>query len=178
MFDSSWKYSIPRYFLTARRIFGTSYRNHFFRVASSISLDDLDSPITPKHPVIQSPSHPFAHTGRLERACRSSCWQRRKARQRKTSYRVYGLPVGIITVIAPTMYERLRRTPTDSVILFGPRGTGKSTWIEQRFTEAAYYDLLNSREAIRLDRRLDIDETTVLPLEDFLTALWAGEIIT
>ncbi len=76
------------------------------------------------------------------------------------------------------MYERLRRTPTDSVILFGPRGTGKSTWIEQRFTKAAYYDLLNSREAIRLDRHLDIDETTVLPLEDFLTALWAGEIIT
>jgi len=32
------------------------------------------------------------------------------------------------------------------------RGTGKSTWIRQHFGEAVYYDLLNTSEALRLER--------------------------
>lgn len=50
------------------------------------------------------------------------------------------------------MYSRLLKTPDASVLLFGPRGTGKSTWISERFREAPVYDLLDSREALRLER--------------------------
>jgi len=54
------------------------------------------------------------------------------------------------------MYKRKLQKPTGSIILFGPRGTGKSTWVEQHFRGAAYYDLLNSREVLRLERRPDL----------------------
>lgn len=50
------------------------------------------------------------------------------------------------------MYSRLLNTPAKSVILLGPRGVGKSTWIKERFPDAEVYDLLNSREALRLER--------------------------
>ena len=48
------------------------------------------------------------------------------------------------------MYTRLLRTPTGSIFLFGPRGTGKSTWIRDRFADAVNYDLLDTGEALRL----------------------------
>ncbi len=48
------------------------------------------------------------------------------------------------------MYARLLKTPTRSAFLFGPRGTGKSTWIRQRYPEAPLYDLLDTGEALRL----------------------------
>ena len=38
------------------------------------------------------------------------------------------------------------------MFLFGPRGTGKSTWIRDRFPNAATYDLLNTGEALRLGK--------------------------
>ena len=31
--------------------------------------------------------------------------------------------------ILPTMFTRLLSVPTNSIFLFGPRGTGKSTWL-------------------------------------------------
>ncbi len=48
------------------------------------------------------------------------------------------------------MYARLLQTPVRSAFLFGPRGTGKSTWIRQRFPEAPLYNLLDTGEALRL----------------------------
>ncbi len=54
------------------------------------------------------------------------------------------------------MYQRKLQKPSSSILLLGPRGTGKSTWIEQHFQDVAYYDLLNSREAIRLARHPDL----------------------
>ena len=48
------------------------------------------------------------------------------------------------------MYDRFLSTPTRSVFLFGPRGTGKSTWIRDRFPGAVTYDLLDTGEALRL----------------------------
>ena len=33
--------------------------------------------------------------------------------------------------------------PKNNYFLFGPRGTGKSTWLEQKYAEAAWIDLLN-----------------------------------
>ena len=50
------------------------------------------------------------------------------------------------------MYTRLLSSPGKSVLLFGPRGTGKSTWIRDRFPDATSYDLLDTREALRLSK--------------------------
>ena len=50
------------------------------------------------------------------------------------------------------MYARFLPTPKGSVFLFGPRGTGKTTWIRDRFPAAATYDLLDTREALRLTK--------------------------
>ena len=48
------------------------------------------------------------------------------------------------------MYARLLPTPPGSAFLFGARGTGKSTWLRERFPHAAAYDLLDTGEALRL----------------------------
>lgn len=50
------------------------------------------------------------------------------------------------------MYSRLLTQPDGSFFLFGPRGTGKSTWIKERVTAATFYDLLNTAEVLRLSR--------------------------
>lgn len=50
------------------------------------------------------------------------------------------------------MYTRWLNPPSGSFFLFGPRGTGKSTWIRARFAEAACYDLLDTSEALRLGK--------------------------
>ena len=44
------------------------------------------------------------------------------------------------------MYPRILDIPRESrqsVFLFGPRGTGKTTWLKQRFPDAVYLDLLD-----------------------------------
>ncbi|MCL4418203.1 MAG: AAA family ATPase [Actinobacteria bacterium] len=44
------------------------------------------------------------------------------------------------------MYSRLIKSPDNkSFFLFGPRGTGKTTWVKQTFPNAVYIDLLESR---------------------------------
>ena len=50
------------------------------------------------------------------------------------------------------MIARLLQRPRTSCFLFGPRGTGKSTWIGQHFAGARIYDLLDTSEALRLAR--------------------------
>ncbi|MFP4521398.1 MAG: ATP-binding protein [Fibrobacterota bacterium] len=43
------------------------------------------------------------------------------------------------------MYSRILNYPDDkSFFLFGPRGTGKTTWVKSRFPDAVYIDLLES----------------------------------
>ena len=63
------------------------------------------------------------------------------------------------------MYTRLLPTPSRSLLLLGPRGTGKSTWLRARFPHAATYDLLDTREFLRLNRDPAAlhDELTALP---------------
>ena len=39
--------------------------------------------------------------------------------------------------------SRFIQAPRESFFLFGPRGTGKSTWLRQTFSEATYIDLLD-----------------------------------
>lgn len=41
------------------------------------------------------------------------------------------------------LIKRLFKAPNESFFLFGPRGTGKSTWLHQKFPEALYIDLLD-----------------------------------
>ncbi len=49
------------------------------------------------------------------------------------------------------MYSRIIKYPDDkSFFLFGPRGTGKTTWVKQTFPDAVYIDLLESRLFIEL----------------------------
>jgi predicted AAA+ superfamily ATPase len=50
------------------------------------------------------------------------------------------------------MIARLLKVPRQSILLLGPRGTGKSTWIHHHFKDAIIYDLLSTSEAIRLSR--------------------------
>ena len=50
------------------------------------------------------------------------------------------------------MYPRTLQNPDaarHSFFLFGPRGTGKTTWLKQRFPHAIYLDLLD--HALYLD---------------------------
>ena len=63
------------------------------------------------------------------------------------------------------MYARLLSSPTRAAFLFGPRGTGKTTWIRDRFPTAVTYDLLDTREALRLSKTPDAlyRELVVLP---------------
>jgi len=50
------------------------------------------------------------------------------------------------------MFKRLLKAPKTSIFLFGPRGTGKSTWIRQGFKSCPYYDLLSTSEFLRLSK--------------------------
>ncbi len=51
------------------------------------------------------------------------------------------------------MYARSLPAPTRSFFLFGPRGTGKSTWLRQRLPDAAWFDLLRMPLVMELTRR-------------------------
>lgn len=54
--------------------------------------------------------------------------------------------------------SRLLKPPSESFFLFGPRGTGKSTWLRTVFPKAAYIDLLDSAlylELLRAPHRLE-----------------------
>ena len=49
------------------------------------------------------------------------------------------------------MYSRMLKYPeAQSFFLFGPRGTGKTTWVRRTFPEAVYVDLLESELFTRL----------------------------
>ena len=60
--------------------------------------------------------------------------------------------VGAFPVKSPTMLARLLKKPEQSILLLGPRGTGKSTWIDHHFKNAVIYDLLDTSESLRLSR--------------------------
>jgi len=64
------------------------------------------------------------------------------------------------------MFTRELKKIEDSAFLFGPRGTGKSTWIQKKYGDSSVvYDLLNTTELIRLSRdpALLYKETVHLP---------------
>lgn len=49
----------------------------------------------------------------------------------------------------PTMYQRLLELPKTSFFLFGPRATGKTTWLRQVLPEAHWVDLVPSEAFLR-----------------------------
>ena len=51
-----------------------------------------------------------------------------------------------------TFIRRLLRCPERSFFLFGPRGTGKSTWLQQVLPEAVRFDLLDTSLYLELSR--------------------------
>jgi predicted AAA+ superfamily ATPase len=53
------------------------------------------------------------------------------------------------------MYTRRLLPPERSFFLFGPRGTGKTTWLRQAFPDALWFDLIRDTELLRLMRDPD-----------------------
>jgi predicted AAA+ superfamily ATPase len=64
-----------------------------------------------------------------------------------------------------TMFARRLRLPSRSFFLFGPRGTGKTTWLRDVLPRARWYNLLLDRELLRLvrDREAFRQEVEALP---------------
>ncbi len=48
------------------------------------------------------------------------------------------------------MFPRLLQVPNRSFFLFGPRGTGKSSWVHEHLRDALYFDLLESEVYLEL----------------------------
>lgn len=69
-----------------------------------------------------------------------------------------------------SMFHRLLSHSNHSFFLFGPRSTGKTTWIRQQFPSIKIYDLLATREALRLSRdpSLLYDELSHLPSQSWV----------
>ena len=50
------------------------------------------------------------------------------------------------------MLTRLANAQDRSFFLLGPRATGKTTWLRERFPNAHWYNLLLAEEFVRLSR--------------------------
>jgi predicted AAA+ superfamily ATPase len=63
------------------------------------------------------------------------------------------------------MFTRLLRLPDRSFFLFGPRGTGKTTWLRQVLPEALWFDLLRTATFLELSRNPEAfrQQTEALP---------------
>lgn len=53
------------------------------------------------------------------------------------------------------MFTRLLKLPERSFFLFGPRGTGKTTWLRQVLPEALWFDLLRTATFLQLSQQPD-----------------------
>ncbi len=62
-------------------------------------------------------------------------------------------------------YTRALPLPERSFFMFGPRGTGKTTWLRQELPAARWYDLVRDREVLRLTRDPELfsQEVQALP---------------
>ena len=54
------------------------------------------------------------------------------------------------------IFKRELKAPDKTFFLFGPRGTGKSTWLEENYPEALYVDLLQNKTYLELLRNPEI----------------------
>jgi predicted AAA+ superfamily ATPase len=69
-----------------------------------------------------------------------------------------------LTVNLVSMFTRLLQPPRTSFFLFGPRGTGKSTWIRTHFAKAHVVNLLATDEMLRYEREPAVFRAEVLAL--------------
>jgi len=67
--------------------------------------------------------------------------------------------------ICHLVYRRRLSTPTESAFLFGPRGTGKSTWLADVLPDAVTYDLLDSALALQLAREPSLLATQLAAID-------------
>jgi hypothetical protein len=75
------------------------------------------------------------------------------------------------------MYTRRLELPARSFFLFGPRATGKTTWLRRELPAARWFNLLHEREMVRLVRDPDLFRQEVLALPDFLDELAQGRVV-
>jgi uncharacterized protein len=68
-------------------------------------------------------------------------------------------------VIFMCMYARALQLPKKSFLLFGPRGTGKSTWLKQQCKPALVFDLLRNDVYFELLRRPESLREKVLAVD-------------
>ena len=61
-------------------------------------------------------------------------------------------PVGTEARGLPRRLDLARDLRTRSVFLFGPRQTGKTTWLRQCFPDAPWFNLLHGEVFLRLSR--------------------------
>jgi predicted AAA+ superfamily ATPase len=54
------------------------------------------------------------------------------------------------------MFTRLLQLPARSFFLFGPRGTGKTTWLRQVLPDALWFDLLRTTTFLQLSQQPDV----------------------
>jgi predicted AAA+ superfamily ATPase len=54
------------------------------------------------------------------------------------------------------MFTRLFQLPDRSFFLFGPRGTGKTTWLRQLLPAALWFDLLRTQTFLELSRQPEL----------------------
>lgn len=68
------------------------------------------------------------------------------------------------------MFTRTLEPPRGAFFLFGPRGTGKSTWLRSHFGDALVVDLLRAENAIRFERDPALFRSQVLarPRSDWI----------
>jgi predicted AAA+ superfamily ATPase len=68
------------------------------------------------------------------------------------------------------IYTRDIAAPETSFFLFGPRGTGKSTWLHKKFAQGYFVDLLSSSTALRYQKAPDElrHEVLALPKERWI----------
>ncbi len=67
-------------------------------------------------------------------------------------------------VILLTMYTRTLPLPERSFFLFGPRATGKSTWLRQQLPDALRFDFLRLNTVLELTREPDFFRARVLAM--------------
>lgn len=68
------------------------------------------------------------------------------------------------------MFTRLIKPPKESILLLGPRGTGKSTWIRKQCPKSVYYDLLAAKESLKFSKNPSL-------LYNELSGLKSGEFV-
>src|SRR5436309_15524778 len=61
----------------------------------------------------------------------------------------------------PAMYTRLLQLPNHSFFLFGPRSTGKTTWLREKLGDALWFNLLLDRDYLPLAQNPGLFRTRV-----------------